>query len=105
MQCDQLIRLIKGWYLHVREETMAPARMMQFVDKHVKECDICRFDPDLQHEIEKIREFVVPESKIPKAVRVQQEAPAMEISPEEDREVTDDTPADTSKITNPDKTA
>ncbi len=84
---------------------MAPARMMQFVDKHVKECDICRFDPDLQHEIEKIREFVVPESKIPKAVRVQQEAPAMEISPEEDREVTDDTPADTSKITNPDKTA
>ena len=81
MQCNQLIRLIKDWFLHVKEETMAPARMMQFIDQHIKECDICREDPDLQQEIEKIREFILPESKIPKAYRSRAEAPTPEISP------------------------
>ncbi|MCI5211261.1 MAG: hypothetical protein D3910_21315 [Candidatus Electrothrix sp. ATG2] len=32
MQCNQLIRLAKDWYTHVKQETMAPARMMQFID-------------------------------------------------------------------------
>ncbi len=81
MQCNQLIRLIKDWFLHVKEETMAPARMMQFIDQHIKECDLCREDPDLQQEIEKIREFILPASKIPKAYRSQAEAPTPEISP------------------------
>jgi len=35
MQCNQLTRLIKGWFLHVKDETMAPARMMQFVDQQI----------------------------------------------------------------------
>ncbi len=60
---------------------MAPARMMQFIDQHIKECDLCREDPDLQQEIEKIREFILPESKIPKAYRAHAEAPTPEISP------------------------
>jgi hypothetical protein len=81
MQCNQLIRLIKDWFLHVKEETMAPARMMQFIDQHIKECDLCREDPDLQQEIEKIREFILPDSKIPKAYRAHAEAPTPEISP------------------------
>ena len=51
MQCNQLTRLIKGWFLHVKDETMAPARMMQFVDQHIKECEVCREDPDL-HAVE-----------------------------------------------------
>jgi len=52
---------------------MAPARMVGFIKKHAEECDICREDQDLQEEIEKITEMILPESKIPKAVRMQQE--------------------------------
>ncbi|RUM33942.1 MAG: hypothetical protein DSY50_07320 [Desulfobulbus sp.] len=88
MQCNQLIRLIKGWFIHVKEETMAPARMMQFVDQHIKECEVCREDPDLHQEIEKIRKFVLPESKIPKAYRAKKEAPTPEISPDVEPEAT-----------------
>lgn len=82
MQCNQLVRLIKEWYLHVSEETMAPARMMEFIEKHIKSCDVCREDPLLQRDIEKIRAFILPESKIPKAIRSQQNGPTPEISPE-----------------------
>ncbi len=77
MQCQRLIKQIKAWYLHVSNETMAPARMVAFIEKHALECDICREDPDLQEEIEKITELVLPESKIPKAVRMQQEQEEM----------------------------
>jgi hypothetical protein len=73
MQCERLIKQIKGWYIHVSNETMAPARMVSFIEKHAAECDICLEDPDLQEEIEKITEMILPESKIPKAVRIQQE--------------------------------
>lgn len=71
MQCNQLIRLIKDWYAHVKDETMAPARMMQFVDQHIRNCTVCQEDIVLTAEIEKIRGFVLPESKIPKAIREQ----------------------------------
>jgi hypothetical protein len=84
MECNQLERLIKEWYLHVKEETMAPARMMQFVDDHVRNCEICQQEPGLHLEIEKIREFVLPESKIPKAVREQNHTPTPEISADHD---------------------
>lgn len=73
MQCERLIKLAKSWYLHVREETMAPARMISFMEKHAAECPICKLDPDLEDEIAKITELILPESKIPKAVRLQQE--------------------------------
>ena len=95
MQCNQLTRLIKGWYLHVQDETMAPARMMQFVDQHIKECELCREDPDLHQEIEKIREFILPQSKIPKAFRAKSKTPTPEISPEVETESkTDPKPED-----------
>ena len=69
MQCERLIKMIKSWYMHVRDETMAPARMVSFIEDHAAGCDICRLDPDLKEEIAKITELVLPESKIPKAVR------------------------------------
>jgi hypothetical protein len=75
MQCERLIKQIKTWYLHVQNETMAPARMISFIDNHVNHCDTCLADPDLQDEIARITEIVLPESKIPKAVRLQQEQP------------------------------
>ncbi len=57
---------------------MAPARMVSFIKKHAVECDICLADPHLQEEIEKITEIVLPESKIPKAVRMKQEQEELE---------------------------
>ena len=86
MECEQLIRLIKDWYLHVKQETMAPARMMQFVDQHVKGCPACKHDLLLPDEVEKIREFVLPESKIPKAARALDDSSTPEISPDSEDE-------------------
>jgi hypothetical protein len=70
MQCERLIKMIKSWYIHVRAETMAPARMVSFIEEHALNCDICRQDPVLKEEIAKITELILPESKIPKAVRL-----------------------------------
>lgn len=85
MQCNHLIRLMKDWYLHVKEETMAPARMMQFADRHIVQCEVCQQDPGLAEEIERIRDFVLPESKIPKSERDDEEA-TPEISSDEGEE-------------------
>ena len=73
MQCERLLKLTKNWFLSVKDETMAPARMIQFIKDHVVTCDLCLADPDIQDEIEKITTLILPESKIPKAVRLQQE--------------------------------
>ncbi len=73
MQCERLIKMIKLWYTHVRDETMAPARMVSFMEQHAESCDICLQDPDLKAEIAKITELVLPESKIPKAIRQKNE--------------------------------
>ncbi len=78
MQCERLIKQIRSWYIHVSNETMAPARMVSFIETHAEECHICQADPDLQKEIKKITELILPESKIPKAVRLQQEQAEME---------------------------
>ena len=78
MQCQRLLKQTKAWYIHVTNETMAPARMISFIKDHAIDCDICREDPDLEEEIEKITEMILPESKIPKAVRMQQEQEEME---------------------------
>ena len=78
MKCERLTKLAKSWFTHVRDETMAPARMIGFMEQHAEECPICQEDPDLTGEIAKITELILPESKIPKAVRLQQEEAAAE---------------------------
>lgn len=92
MQCERLISLIKSWYGHVRDETMAPARMVGFIEQHAESCEICRQDPDLKDEIAKITELILPESKIPKAVRAQNNKlkEAEEAEHEGDEETEDD---------------
>ncbi|MBM9538081.1 hypothetical protein [Desulfobulbus alkaliphilus] len=77
---------------------MAPARMMQFVDNHVKGCPICQTDLLLPEEIEKIREFVLPEAKIPKAARTQDDSSTPEISPDEDEDTDEDFSDDTEDV-------
>ena len=73
---------------------MAPARMMEFIDNHVSKCPVCQCEEGLEAEIGKIREFVLPDSKIPKAVREKQAKSTPEISPDEhddtQTEVSDD---------------
>ena len=75
MKCDRLISLIKNWYLKVQEESMAPARMVAFMEKHISQCEECLADPDVKQEADKIREIVLPPSKAPKpkVVRVPKE--------------------------------
>jgi len=90
MQCERLIKQIKTWFLHVQNETMAPARMISFIENHASHCDTCLADPDLQAEISRITEIVLPESKIPKAVRLQQEQDG-ENEAEEEQEGTEGT--------------
>lgn len=95
MQCERLLTLTKQWYLHVKDETMAPARMVQFIKQHVGGCPVCQEDPDIQNEIDKITEIILPESKIPKAVRLKQEAE--EAEREKAEEAKEDNGADESK--------
>lgn len=64
---------------------MAPARMMQFAEKHILCCETCRHDPELAEDIEKIRAFVLPESKMPKEDDDESEA-TPEISPYDEEE-------------------
>lgn len=66
MKCNRLIVLVKNWYLHVQDEAMAPARMVEFMTKHIATCEVCAEDPDVRAEAEKIREIVLPASKVPK---------------------------------------
>lgn len=85
---------------------MAPARMVGFIEQHADSCDICFRDPDLKDEIAKITELILPESKIPKAVRQQnnklkeaEEAEAAEAAEETDEEsVTDEDEIDNDDI-------
>lgn len=93
MQCNQLLRLIKNWYTHVKQETMAPARMMQFVEDHIKECEICRDEQELVYEIDKIRDRVLPDSKLPKAFRSPQNTLTPDIFPTSDKQGEQDAPS------------
>ncbi len=58
MQCQRLKRLARDWYQKVKEDALAPARMMELIQRHVDQCPVCQTDPDLAEEIEKIREFI-----------------------------------------------
>lgn len=97
MQCERLVKMIKSWYLHVREETMAPARMVSFIEDHAISCDVCRLDPDLKEEISKITELILPESKIPKAVR-QKSSEEDETEPEDEIESEDETESEDDEV-------
>ncbi len=91
MQCERLIKLAKSWYLNVRDETMAPARMISFIEQHVDLCEVCQADPDIQDEIAKITEIILPEAKIPKAMRLSSELDEDDDLDEEDDSLREDT--------------
>ena len=91
MQCERLIKLIKSWYVSVKDETMAPARMITFMEKHVATCPACQEDPNVQDEIAKISELVFPEYKNPKPVLASSDEDSYDDDDEVDGESRTDT--------------
>jgi len=83
MQCNRLVALVKNWYIQVQNEAMAPARMVEFMTKHIAKCEVCIEDPDISEETQKIRNIVLPPSKIPKPAEPDEESASEEDSPEE----------------------
>lgn len=73
MNCERFIKLIKNWYVQVQDEAMAPARMVDFMRAHLADCAICKADLTVEAEVKKIIEIVLPPTKIPKAVRREDE--------------------------------
>ncbi len=58
MQCQRLKKLAREWYQKVKDDALAPARMMELIQRHVEQCPVCQTDEDLPEEIEKIREII-----------------------------------------------
>jgi hypothetical protein len=86
MNCNRLKSLLKNWYVQVHNEAMAPARMMDFMAKHINGCEQCQSDPDLKEETEKIRELIMPASKFPKTKEPGVEEAAYEAEEVEEEE-------------------
>ncbi|MDA3971773.1 MAG: hypothetical protein PF442_10530 [Desulfobulbaceae bacterium] len=66
MECKRLNRMIRDWYVQVQDETLAPARMVEFMQDHAATCDTCFVDPNIDEEIKKIIAIVLPPSKMTK---------------------------------------
>ena len=84
MECERLNRLVRAWYVQVQEETLAPARMVEFMEKHLEMCDECLADPDVRYEVKKITEIVLPPSKMTKPLKQASDDFEDEIDDEQD---------------------
>ena len=73
MKCNRLIGLIKNWYIQVQNEAMAPARMVEFMTNHIAHCEVCTKDSGVREEAKKIREIVLPPSKVPKPAEAEED--------------------------------
>ncbi|OGQ98567.1 MAG: hypothetical protein A2505_01820 [Deltaproteobacteria bacterium RIFOXYD12_FULL_55_16] len=82
MECERLQRLVKSWYGQVQEESMAPARMVSFMEKHLAECAFCLADPLVRQDIEKITAIILPPSKIRKPSDEDDDSLAVELDEE-----------------------
>jgi hypothetical protein len=80
MECERLVKLVKTWYMQVKDEALAPARMVAFMEKHVAECPVCMVDDGVRQEVDRISRIVLPPSKMPKPKQAAEEE-------EEDQEV------------------
>jgi hypothetical protein len=78
MECERLNRLVRSWYIEVQDEALAPGRMVEFMEKHVMDCDVCLTDPDVRYEVKKIKEIVLPP---PKVIKKPKEKNTEEVSP------------------------
>lgn len=58
MKCQRLQSLLRDWYQQVRSFTLSPVRMMELVERHIKQCPICQHDEDLTLELEQLKEII-----------------------------------------------
>ncbi|MEW6427979.1 MAG: hypothetical protein AB1568_08095 [Thermodesulfobacteriota bacterium] len=86
MECERLIKLVKSWYLQVKGEALAPARMVSFMEKHVAECPICMVDDEVEAEVNRIARIILPASKIPKIKSAEEEVEEEAVEPEGEAE-------------------
>ena len=94
MECKRLQGLVKSWYAQVQEESMAPARMVSFMEKHITECAYCLADPLVRQDIDKITAIILPPTKIRKPSAEDEDALAAEPEEESDISADDDLPGD-----------
>ncbi|MFN3407038.1 MAG: hypothetical protein ACK40E_04840 [Caldimicrobium sp.] len=74
MQCPRLKVLLREWYSQVRAFTLSPVKMMELVERHIHQCEICKNDPDLALELDQLREIIrVPYHPVPKETSLQEE--------------------------------
>jgi len=100
MECERLVKLVKSWYLQVKDEALAPARMVAFMEKHVADCPVCMVDDGVRQEVDRITRIVLPPTKIPKPKTADEEE---EYEPEaEAEESTDDSDEDSDEETGED---
>lgn len=98
MECERLQRLVKSWYAQVQEESMAPARMVSFMEKHIAECAFCLADPLVRQDIDKINAIILPPTKVRKPTAEEEDdLPAI---PDDEA----DTPADDDEVAEDDDT-
>jgi len=63
MDCERLQELVKTWYFQVQDEALAPARMVDFMEKHLLSCEVCLTDAAVRREVKRITDIVLPPSK------------------------------------------
>ena len=64
MECERFKRLLKSWYIQVQNESLAPARMVDFMENHVTDCPVCLMDPEAKKDIAKIITLILPQDKL-----------------------------------------
>jgi len=64
MECERFKRLLKSWYIQIQNESLAPARMVDFMENHVTDCPVCLMDPEAKKDIAKIITLILPQDKL-----------------------------------------
>lgn len=92
MECERFKRLLKTWYIQVQNESLAPARMVDFMENHVTDCSVCLMDPEAKKDIAKIITLILPQEKLRQTVRSAQSADHDDLADDADdsSESTDD---------------
>lgn len=60
MQCERLKKLVRNWGKQIVEDALAPARMIEFVERHIRDCSVCQADSAVSRDPSKIRKMVTP---------------------------------------------
>ena len=92
MECERFKRLLKSWYIQVQNESLAPARMVDFMGNHVTCCPVCLMDPEAKKDIAKIITLILPQDKLRQTMRTAHSGDQDDLSDDADdtSETTDD---------------